>query len=107
MHGGMPVLIEPGSRSYMSEILHKCHENRVNIYLYSLNIGILFCFVLIVCLVLYYCYKTKMTPEEEYQKKIKEQEYVLSKIRFYKDHQRSIASKASITELPMLDGRPI
>lgn len=103
---GMPRLIEHGARSYMSEILNKCHENRVNIYLYSLNIGVLFCFCLVVFLVLYYCYKTKLTPEEEYQKKIKDQEYILSKIRFYKDHQRNI-NNSSITELPVLDGRPI
>jgi hypothetical protein len=107
MQSSAPRLIEPGSRSYMSEILNKCHENRVNIYLYFLNIGVLVLFVSVVFLILYYCYKTKLTPEQEYQKKIKEQEYILSKIRFYKDHQRSIASKASITELPVLDRRPI
>lgn len=107
MQGNAPRLIEPSCRSYMSEILNKCHENRVNIYLYSLNIGVFILFVLVVCLVLYYCHRSKLSPEEEYQKKIKEQEYILSKIRFYKEHQRNIASKASITELPVLDGRPI
>lgn len=107
MEGGMPRLIEYNARSYMSDILNKCHDNRVNIYLYALNIGIFIGFVIIVCLVLYYCYKSKLSPEEEYQKKIKDQEYVLSKIRFYKEHQKNIASRALITELPMLDGRPI
>jgi hypothetical protein len=107
MQQDMPRLIEQGSRSYMSEILNKCHENRINIYLYSLNIGVLIVFVFVVFLVLYYCYRTKLTPEEEHQKKIKEQEYILSKIRYYKEHQRNIASKASITELPLLDGRHI
>jgi len=91
----------------MSEILNQCHENRVNIYLYFLNIGVFILFVLVVVLVLYYCYKTKLSPEEEYQKRIKDQEYILSKIRFYKEHQRNIASKASITDLPLLDGRPL
>jgi len=102
-----PRLIEPTSKYYMSEILHKCHENRVTIYQYALNIGIFVIFIIVVGLVLYYCYKSKLTPEEEYQKKIKEQEYVLSKIRFYKDHQRSIASKSDITSLPTLDNRPL
>jgi hypothetical protein len=104
---GIPRLIENSARSYMSEILNKCHENRVNIYLYSLNIGIFCLFSIILCLVLYYCYKSKLTPEEEYQKKVKEQEYILSKIRFYKEHQRNINSKASITELPVLDNRSL
>jgi fucose permease len=102
---GTPRLIENGARSYMCEILNKCHENRINIYLYFLNIGVFLFFLFIGSLVLYYCYKSKLTPEEEYQKKIKEQEYILSKIRFYKEHQRNITSKASITELPILDGR--
>jgi hypothetical protein len=105
--GGMPRLIEPKCRSYMSEILNKCHDNRVNIYLYSLNIGVLVSFSLVVFLVLYYCYKTKMNPEEEQQKRIKDQEYILSKIRYYKEHQRNIASKATITALPVLDERPL
>jgi hypothetical protein len=48
-----------------------------------------------------------MTPEENRQKLLKEQEYILSKIKFYKDHQRSISSKASITGLPTMDERPL
>jgi hypothetical protein len=107
MYGNGPRLIENNCRSYMSEILNQCHENRVNIYLYFLNIGVFIIFVLVVFLVLYYCYKTKLSPEEEYQKRIKDQEYILSKIRFYKEHQRNISSKASITDLPVLDGRPL
>jgi len=102
-----PRLIEQGSKIYMSDILHKCHQNRVNIYLYILNIGILVGFVFIIGLVLYYCYNSKLTPDEEYQKRLREQEYVLSKIKYYKDHQRSISSRASITGLPMLDERPL
>ena len=102
-----PRLIEQGSQMYMSEILSKCHQTRVNIYLYILNLGILIGFVFIIGLVLYYCYKRKLTPDEEYQKGLREQEYVLSKIKYYKDHQRSISSRASITGLPTLDERPL
>jgi hypothetical protein len=103
----VPKLIENGAHITMSNLLHKCHDNRVNIYLYTLNIGILLLFVLITGLILYYCYKTKTTPEENRQKMLKEQEYILSKIRHYKEHQRSIASKVSITGLPMMDERPL
>jgi anaerobic C4-dicarboxylate transporter len=97
-----PRLIEMGAKNYMTGILQKCHENRVNIYLYVLNIGILILFVTVVSVVLYYCYKRKLSPEEDYQKRLKEQDYILSKIRYYKDHQRSIASRASITGLPTM-----
>jgi hypothetical protein len=102
-----PRLIEQGAHSYMSNVLNKCHNNRVNIYLYALNTGVLLLFIVITCLVLYYCYKTKTTPEENRQKMLKEQEYILSKIRYYKDHQRNIESRASITGLPVLDERPL
>jgi hypothetical protein len=102
-----PRLIENGARFYMSSVLADCHSNRVNIYLYALNIGVLVAFLGVVGLVLYYCYKNRLSPEEAYQKQLKEQEYVLSKIRFYKDHQASIASRASITGLPTTDTRPI
>lgn len=102
-----PRLIETGAKSYMCNILNKCHDNRVNIYLYTLNCGVLILFLLITGATLYYCHKTKATAPENYQKMMNEQEYILSKIRYYKDHQRNIASKASITGLPMLDERPI
>jgi hypothetical protein len=103
----VPKLIENGAHVTMSNLLHKCHDNRVNIYLYTLNIGILLLFILITGFTLYYCHKTKTTPEENRQKMLKEQEYILSKIRHYKEHQRNIASKASITGLPMMDERPL
>ena len=102
-----PRLIETGAKSYMSNILNKCHDNRVNIYLYALNCGVLLLFVFITGLTLYYCHKTKNTPQENYQKMVNEQDYILSKIRYYKEHQRNIASKTSITGLPVLDERPL
>jgi hypothetical protein len=104
---GAPRLIEAGAHGYMNEVLQTCHSNRVSIYLYALNIGVLVIFVGIVALILYYCHVNKPTPQESYQKQLKEQEYVLSKIRFYKDQQRNIASRASITGLPTMDPRPI
>jgi hypothetical protein len=102
-----PQLIEPTSKYFMSEILNKCHETRVSAYVYSLNIGVFILFILVVGLTLYFCYRSKLSPEEDYQKKIKDQEYILSKIRFYKEHQRAIHSKSDITALPVLDNRPL
>jgi hypothetical protein len=102
-----PRLIENSSKHYMSELLYKCHDTRVQVYQYALNIGIFIIFITITGLILYCCYRRKLSPEEEYQKKIKEQEYILSKIRFYKDHQRIIQSKSDITQLPVLDNRPL
>jgi hypothetical protein len=102
-----PRLIESGAHHYMSGILQSCHSTRVNIYLYALNIGVFVLFVGITAAVLYYCYRNRLSPEEAYQKRLKEQEYILSKIRYYKEQQRNIASRASITGLPTMDPRPI
>ena len=102
-----PRLIETGAKYYMSSILANCHSHRVNIYLYALNIGVLVVFLGIVGLILYSCYNNRLSPQESYQKQLKEQEYILSKIRFYKDHQASIASRTSITGLPTADTRPL
>jgi hypothetical protein len=102
-----PRLIEPGAQNYMAQVLQTCHSNRVNIYLYVLNIGVLLVFLLILAAVLYYCHKRKLSPNEAYQKQLKEQDYILSKIRYYKEHQRNIASRTSITGLPTMDPRPV
>ena len=103
----MSHLIENGAYRYMDQVLHQCHENRVNIYLYVLNISVFLVFSLGICGILYYCYSHKKSPLEESNRLQKEQEYILSKIRFYKDHQRTIQSKVSISGLPMLDSRSI
>ena len=44
-----PRLTEYGATNYMHNVLQKCHENRVNIYIYVLNISILILF----CIVFY------------------------------------------------------
>jgi len=102
-----PRLIESGAHNYMSGVLQRCHSTRVNIYLYVLNIGVFFFFMGLTIAILYYCYKNRLTPEEAQQKQLKEQEYILSKIRYYKEQQRNITSRASITGLPTMDDRPI
>lgn len=102
-----PRLIESGAHNYMTQILQNCHSNRVSIYLYVLNIGVFIGFIIVVGLVLYYCHKNKLTPEEAYQKEMREQDYILSKIRYYKEQQRNIQSRAPITGLPTMDPRSI
>jgi hypothetical protein len=98
-----PKLIEHGTMQYMQSILSRCHENRVGLYLYALNIGVLIFFGAILFLILYYSYRTRLTPEETYQKRIKEQEYILSKIKVYKEHQHHIKSSGGFTALPVTD----
>jgi hypothetical protein len=80
-----PRLIENTARHYLYHTLGQCHTYRVSIYSYVLNFGVFFILVLGLAAVLYYCYRGKMTDYEKEQKMYHDQQYILSKIRYYKD----------------------
>lgn len=96
-----PSLIDRNSKQYLVNVLQKCHENRVNVYYYALNLGVLFAFILIFGLALYNCYKNKPTEYEKNQKMLKDQEYILSKIRYHQD-VHSQKKTTNITNLPVV-----
>jgi len=85
-----PRLIEQGSQHYLRETLSMCHNNRVRIYSYALNISVFVIFVAIVTTALYICYKRKPTPYETRQKMLRDQEIILSKIRYYQAEQKNL-----------------
>jgi len=90
----------------MFQTLQKCHSNRTTIYYYALNVGVLVAFIGLVGLVLYNAYKNKLSPYEQHEKMIRDQEYVLSKIRWFQE-DRKVAHESelsSITNLPVLRG---
>jgi hypothetical protein len=99
-----PRLIENSAKNYLFQTLQKCHTNRVSIYYYALNFGVLFLFVGIVGLILYYCSKKKLSDYEKQQKMLKDQQYVLSKIRYYQEDkkQRQQSQVSGITDLPYI-----
>jgi hypothetical protein len=99
-----PRLIENSAKNYLFQTLQKCHTNRVSIYYYALNFGVLFLFVGIVGLILYYCSKKKLTDYEKQQKMLKDQQYVLSKIRYYQEDkkERQQSQVSGITDLPYI-----
>jgi hypothetical protein len=94
-----PKLIESNVRNYMLNTLQRCHNYRMRTYTYALNIGVFVFFVGITALILYYCYNRGITPAEREEKLLQDQQYVLSKIRFYQDEQKKISS-SRITNLP-------
>jgi hypothetical protein len=69
-------------------------------YSYVLNIGVFVLFLGITSLTLYYCYNRNLSPEEKQAKLIRDQQYVMSKIRFYQEEQKKISS-SRITNLPL------
>lgn len=99
-----PQLIENSASYYLHQTLQKCHENRVNFYYYVLNISVLVLFAGIVGVTLYYCYTNKPTDAEKQQKMIRDQEYVVSKIRYFQEevkHNRE-QNSSYITDLPFI-----
>lgn len=100
----LPQLIENTASYHLQQTLTKCHENRLNFYYYILNIGVLLLFIFIVGITLYYCYKSKPSEYEKQQKLLRDQEYVVSKIRYHQEtnkHNREQHS-SHITDLPFI-----
>jgi hypothetical protein len=98
----MSHLVEQVARNYLQSSLNHCHHYRVHLYSIALNVGIFVVFVSVFGLVLWYSYKKKATPYDQYKQQIRDQEYVLSKIRYVqsqKELQRE--QMASITQLPV------
>ncbi len=95
-----PKLIDNGAINYMYDALQICHTNRVKIYYIALNVGVFLLFIIVTTLVLYYCYKKKPTPYEQKRKMLKDQEYILSKIRHYQGEQQRL-SASFIEKIPI------
>lgn len=95
----IPQLIEPTAKYFLTSTLKKCHENRVYLYYLAFNSFIFIVFCLFTGTILYYRYTNKLTPEEEEYKMIRDQEYVLSKIRFFKENLNN-EKTSLITNLP-------
>lgn len=96
-----PKLIENSAKNYLFQTLKQCHNNRVTIYYYIFNISIFVIFVSIVGLTLYYCSKNKLSDLEKRKRMLRDQQYILSKIRYYKEDIKEQREKQSdITNLP-------
>ena len=92
----IPRLIEGGVRNYMQSTLNKCYDHRVQIYTFTFNVVVLIAFLGITGMTLWYCHSRKLSPQDRYKKQLKDQEYVLTKIRQFqmeKDIQRDQMSQ--------------
>lgn len=96
-----PNLIDPSVKYNLYNRLSSCHNTRVSMYTWVLNIGVFVVFVSITAAALYYCYTRKLTPEERYNKMMRDQSYIMSKIRFYQN-ERANMPLSSITSLPIV-----
>ena len=92
-------LIEPVAKSFLYRTLQKCRETKIRYFSIWLNIIIFVSFVAVVSFILYSRYKGRPSELERRQKMLKDQQYILSKIRYYHDEKKR-ASFTDIVDLP-------
>jgi hypothetical protein len=102
-----PKLIDTSAIHYLDGALKKSHEIRIKYHRILWNIGLVFAFVFIVCIVLYYRYTNRPTKEEANYKLIKDQEYVLSKIRYFQEQNQRINEASRISQGAEISGLPV
>jgi len=96
-----PRLIEPTMKNYLYNTLQNCHHTRIKTYNTAFNLIVFLLFVFVMGGAMYYCYKQKPTPYEQYEKMKRDQEIILSKIRYYQNERVGAKQNtAAITDLP-------
>jgi hypothetical protein len=94
-------LIESTTKNHLFQTLKQCHNHRVSIYYYVLNISIFLLFIVVTGIILYYCNKYKLSDVDKKRKMYKDQQYVLSKIRYFQEERKQNENQMSnITQLP-------
>ena len=97
-----PRRVESNLRGYLQETLYNCHHYKQTMYVWAFNLGIFFFFVVIIGFILYFRRRSKYIPEyEKEEKMLREQNYILSKIRDYQNYEKRKRQESSmITDLP-------
>jgi hypothetical protein len=97
-----PLLIEPGIKYTIKKSLLQCKDfkNKYNNIIYNIVLFVLF--IIILGAILLYKFKGKMTTEEKKQNNIEKLEYILSKMKIYKENKLKDEQKI-ITNLPYYD----
>lgn len=97
-----PRLVESNIRGYLYNTLHKCHEYKTSLYVWTFNVGIFLGFCTVLGLILYFRRRSKFVPDYEKEAQmLRDQNYVLSKIRDYQNFEkRKRQENTMITDLP-------
>lgn len=95
-----PKLIENGARMHLIEGLINVHNKKMVLNSIILNVVVFVIFTSIFGMVLYLSRKNKLSPYDQNLKDMKEQEYILTKIRHYQNQKKD--TDFPITSLPNL-----
>jgi len=102
-----PNLVDASAKIYLANALHKSHNIRVKYHSIIWNGGILFICLFFLGAFLYYRYTHKQSSIDRQYKLISDQEYVLSKIRYFQEQNRRIQESAKITPGAEITGLPV
>lgn len=100
-----PRLIEPGVKYFLNSTLENCHIIKSKYYNFLYNLGLFIIFALIVGITLYLKYRHKNNIKLQEEKKRKEQEYIMNKLRFMQDYRKSQVNNL-MTDLPTWKNNP-
>ena len=78
-----PKLVENNVKYFLKSVLNKCNKNKIIIYNKYYNICMFLLFTLILSSILYVKYNSVNNLQLKAQKKIKDQEYIYSKLIYY------------------------
>ena len=98
-----PKLIEHQAGHYMCQTFKHCHDKRIITYSFIFNVTIVFVFGIVTGLILYLLYKQKKTPDQQKENILRDQKYILEKIKSLKEQKQYYLENESITKMPMPD----
>ena len=99
-----PILIEPGTKYFLSETLKKCNKTKVYYTNILFNFTLLICFIIILSLYLGYKYNLKLNKSKKDKNKsqMEVENYILSKLgNVFYEHQKK--NEEMITNLPKFE----
>lgn len=100
-----PSLIDTTTKTFLAQTLQKCHTVRIKYYGIILNVSLAILFFGVFGTILYYRHKNKPTEQDLQLKMQKEQEYILSKIRFYQEQNHKTLKQVQEYSSP-IEGLP-
>ena len=99
-----PILIEPGTKYFLSETLKNCNKSRTYYNNILLNVSLLSFFIIIISLYLGYKYNIKKnkSAEDKTEKQMQIENYILGKLgNVFYEHQKK--NEEMITNLPKFE----
>ncbi len=106
MNNPSPKLIENQAGHYLFQTLKQCHEKRVVTYSFMWNVAIVSVFLLVAGLILVLLFRKKQTPDEQREKIIHDQKFILEKIKSLKEQKQYYLENDSITKMPIGEPDP-